>query len=154
MILAKLGCFDLLKQLFPRIYISKEVYGEVVIAGRGLPGALEVAKAEWIEVKEVQNRVESSGVEKAHSLGAGEISTILLAKEIHSNEVLLDDYHARKIARSKGLQVRGTLGLLEALHLLNHLPDLRATLRQLLAHSYIDQRLIDRRLRALGLHPL
>jgi predicted nucleic acid-binding protein len=47
-ILTKLGCFDLLNQLFPRIYISPEVHYEVVIAGAGLPGASEVSKAEWI----------------------------------------------------------------------------------------------------------
>jgi predicted nucleic acid-binding protein len=53
-ILAKLGCFDLLKRLFPRLYISMEVHYEVVVSGAGLPGASEVAKAEWIEVKQLQ----------------------------------------------------------------------------------------------------
>ena len=35
-ILAKLGCFDLLKRLFPRLYISREVHYEVVVSGAGL----------------------------------------------------------------------------------------------------------------------
>jgi len=38
-ILSKLGCFDLLNQLFLRAYISPEVQYEVVIAGAGLPEA-------------------------------------------------------------------------------------------------------------------
>jgi len=46
-ILAKLGCFDLLNRVFPRLYISAEVHYEVVVAGAGLPGASEVSKAEW-----------------------------------------------------------------------------------------------------------
>jgi len=50
-ILTKLGCFELLNRLFPRVHISPEVHNEVVISGAGLPGALEVSKAEWIEVK-------------------------------------------------------------------------------------------------------
>ncbi|MGI0134156.1 MAG: DUF3368 domain-containing protein, partial [Candidatus Micrarchaeaceae archaeon] len=50
-ILAKLDCFDFLNRLFPRVYISPEVHYEVVIAGASLPGASEVSKAEWIEVK-------------------------------------------------------------------------------------------------------
>ena len=54
-ILTKLGCFDLLNRLFPHLYISAEVHDEVVIAGAGLPGASEVSKAEWIEVKALQN---------------------------------------------------------------------------------------------------
>jgi hypothetical protein len=44
-ILTKLACFKLLNRLFTRVYISPEVHHEVVIAGAGLPGALEVSKA-------------------------------------------------------------------------------------------------------------
>jgi hypothetical protein len=54
-ILTKTGFFDLLNRLFPRVYISPEIHYEVVIAGAGLPGASEVSKAEWIEVKAVQS---------------------------------------------------------------------------------------------------
>jgi predicted nucleic acid-binding protein len=53
-ILAKLGCFDFLNRVFPRVCVSPEVHHEVVVAGAGLPGASEVSKAEWIEVKAVQ----------------------------------------------------------------------------------------------------
>ena len=127
-ILAKLECFDLLNRLIPRLYISAEVQHEVVVSGAGLPGASEVAKAEWIEAKPLPNP-------------AG-----LLA--------LLDDYHARKLAKAEGLQVRGTVGLLETFCLRAHLPDLRATFQQLLRHSYIDQQLLDLRLRTLRLPPL
>jgi len=54
-ILTKLGYFDLLNRLFPHLCIPAEVHDEVVIAGAGLPGASEVSKAEWIEVKALQN---------------------------------------------------------------------------------------------------
>ena len=54
-ILTKLGCFDFLNRFFPRVYISREVHYEVVVAGAGLPGASEVSKAEWIEVKAIKN---------------------------------------------------------------------------------------------------
>jgi predicted nucleic acid-binding protein len=86
-----------------------------------------------------------------YALGVGELSTILLGKELHANAVLLDDYKARKLATAEGLQVRGSVGLLETFYLRGYLADLRATFRQLLTDSYIDQRLLDRRLRALGL---
>jgi len=48
-ILARLGCFPLLNRLFSSLIISSEVYNEVVVAGKGLPGAKEVAGAIWIE---------------------------------------------------------------------------------------------------------
>ncbi len=153
-ILAKLGCFDLLNRLFPRLFISSEVHQEVVVFGAGLPGASEVANAEWIEVKQLQARADLLAAQEKHALGVGELSTIFLGKELQADAVLLDDYHARKLATTLGLQVRGTLGLLETFYLCGHLPDLRAAFRQLLTHSYIDQRLLDLRLRALGFPPL
>lgn len=150
-ILAKLGCFDLLNKLFRRLDISAEVYHEVVVAGAGLPGATEVANARWVEVRNLQNQVDLLAAQQNYALGVGELSTILLGKELHANAVLLDDYKARKLATAKGLQVRGSVGLLETFYVRGYLTDLRATFRQLLTDSYIDQRLLDRRLRALGL---
>ena len=152
--MAKLGCFDLLNKLFRRVYISAEVHHEVVIAGAGLPGALEVGKAEWVEVKELQKPEDLLTAQQMYALGVGELSAILLAKELHADAVLVDDYNARKLARADGLQVRGSLGLLETFYLRGHLPDLSAAFRQLLTYSYIDQRLLDMRLRALGLPQL
>ncbi len=153
-ILAKIGCFDLLHRLFSRLCISTEVHHEVVVSGGGLPGASEVAKAEWIEVKQLQNQADLLAAQEKYALGVGELSTILLGKEIHANAVLLDDYKARKLAREKGLRVRGSVGLLETFYVRGHLTDLRAAFRQLLMHSYVEQRLLDLRLRALGLPPL
>jgi predicted nucleic acid-binding protein len=59
-ILTKVDCFDLLNRLFPHPYISAEVHHEVVVSGAGLAGALEVAKAEWFEVKKLQNQKDLS----------------------------------------------------------------------------------------------
>lgn len=153
-ILAKLGCFDLLNRLFPRIYISPDVHHEVVVAGVGLPGASEVKSAGWIEVKKLQNQEGLLAAQEKHALGTGELSTIFLAKELRANTVLLDDYRARKLATAESLQPRGSAGLLEALYLRGYLTDLRATFAQLRTLSYIDPRLLDRRLCALGLPPL
>lgn len=154
-ILTKLGCFDFLSRLFPRVYISPEVHYEVVIAGTGLPGALEVSKAEWIEVKALKNPADLRTAQRQYGLGPGEMSTILLAKEIDAGQVLLDDYRARKLAKVEGLEILGSVGLLETFYLRHHLTDLRSAFRQLLVHNvYIDQRLLNRRLRSLGLPPL
>jgi uncharacterized protein len=154
-ILTKIACFDLLNRVFARVHISAEVHHEVVVAGAGLPGASEVSKAEWIEVKQLQNPAGLHSAQQRHALGPGEMSTILLAKELGANLVLLDDYKARKLAKTEGLQIGGSVGLLETFYARGYLPDLRTSFRQLITHNvYIDQRLLDRRLRALGLPPL
>ena len=151
-ILTKLDCLNFLNQVFPRVYISNEVHHEVVIAGAGLPGASEVSKAEWIEVMSVQNPAGLLSAQRKYGLGSGEMSTILLAKELGANPVLLDDYRARKLAKAEGLEILGSVGLLETFYLRRYLTDLRGAFRQLLVQNvYIDQRLLDRRLRALGL---
>jgi uncharacterized protein len=150
-ILTKLGCFDLLHRLFPRLYISREVHHEVVVAGAGLPGASEVETAEWIEVRTLQNQADLLTAQQKYALGFGELSTILLGKELHASAVLLDDYKARKVAVAEGLEVIGSLGLLETFYRRGYLTDLRTAFQQILTHSYVDQRLLDRRLRALGL---
>jgi len=83
------------------------------------------------------------------------MSTIQLAKELGANLVLLDDYKESKLAKAEGLQILGSVGLLETFYARGYLPDLRTCFRQLITHNvYIDQRLLDRRLRALGLPPL
>ena len=114
-----------------------------------------MSKAEWIEVKAVQNPTGLYAAQRKYGLGPGEMSTILLAKELSANPVLLDEYRARRMAKAESLQILGSVGLLEVFYLRGYLVDLRSVFRQLLTHHvYIDQRLLDRRLRALGLPPL
>ena len=128
-ILAKLGCFDLLHRFYPRIYISPDVHNEVVVVGAGLPRAAEVANAAWSDVKPLRNQAELLTAQEAYPLGLGEISTILLAKEIPADEIPLDDYNAGKLARAEGFHVRGSFGLLEAFYTRGELTDLRTDLR-------------------------
>lgn len=45
------------------------------------------------------------------------MSTILLAKELGANPVLLDDYRARKLAKAESLEILGSVGLLEIFYL-------------------------------------
>jgi predicted nucleic acid-binding protein len=126
----------------------------VVFAGAGLPGAAEVANAARIEVKQLQNQAEMFAAQDRYPLGVAEVSTILLAKQIQADEILLDDFNARKLAPVEGFHVRGSVGLLEAFYIRAELADLRTAFRELLVHSYIDPQLLDLRPRALGLPAL
>ena len=151
-ILAKVAYFDCLHRLFPCVYISSEVHSEIVIRGADLPGASEVSNAEWIEVKGVQKPGDIDTAQRKYGLGPGEMSTILLAKELGANPVLLDDSKARRLAKAEGLEILGSVGLLEVFYRRNYLTDLPGAFRKLLAHNvYVDRRILDRRLRALGL---
>ena len=151
-ILAKLNLLDLLPKLYPHVYMSTEVYAEVVVAGAGLPGASNVAEADWIEVKPIQNPAELAAAESKFNLGAGELSTIILARDLNAELTLVDDLRARRLAKSEGFAIRGTVGLLELLYRRGDISDLRSAFQQLLSHAvYVDRALLDRRLQLLSL---
>ncbi len=155
MVLSKIGYLDLVKTLYSRLYISEEVYAEVVMAGAGMPGAAQVAKADWIEVQPLVNHAALPEAEKRYRLGRGEVSTVLLAKEINAEIAIIDDLRARRFALNEGIAVRGSIGILELLYRRGHLADLRGAFLDLLVHSaYIDRALLTERLQALGLPSL
>jgi uncharacterized protein len=129
--MARIGCFSLLTKLYGKVYISTEVYNEVVIDGNGLPGAGEVLQADWIEVTPVQNTEGLRRMVAKTGLGIGELSAVVLAKELSANLVLIDEWRARRHAHGEGLTIIGCVGILENLHEGGRLSDLRGAYQQL-----------------------
>jgi predicted nucleic acid-binding protein len=139
--LARIDCLELLPKLYGNILISTEVYAETVIAGAGLPGAGQIAGAEWIEVSPVSDAAAVAETVRRTGLGAGEVSAILLAKEVAAGLMLIDERRARRYAKSEGLEVVGCVGILETLHQRGFLADLREAYARLLDHEFrIDKR--------------
>ena len=107
--LAKINRLDLLEEYFREIFVPEEVYDEVVRRGEGMPGAVEVARSEWIKEKNVQNRfaVESLSL----TLDKGEAEAIVLSKEKDAL-LLIDDGDGRRTAELLGLKITGTVGII------------------------------------------
>jgi len=108
--LAKIGKLYILGELFKEIIIPKAVWNEVVVKGKGKPGAEEVEKAEWIKVKEVRDKL-SVEVLKGE-IEIGEAEAIILAKELNADLLIMDEKIPRIIAESIGLRVIGSLAIL------------------------------------------
>jgi len=108
--LATLGRLDLLKLLFDQIIIPRAVYEEVVVYGEGEPGSREVAEAEWIQTRQLKDRLAVSLLQE--TLDAGESEAIILAQELNARYLLMDDAMARRKARFIGLHPIGTFGIL------------------------------------------
>jgi uncharacterized protein len=104
--LAKIAQFDLLQKLFGSLIITPEVYAEVVVTGTGLPGARETSKTPWIEVRQIIRQADFSAARTRFALHMGELSTLVLAREIDAGLVLIDDLDARKLAKSQASQQR------------------------------------------------
>jgi predicted nucleic acid-binding protein len=108
--LSAIGRLKVLKEICGEIRIPEEVYQEVVEFGSGKPGAREVKQAKWIHVESVKDKLALAALQSR--LGAGESACIVLAKELPSNLLILDDRLARLEAEALGLTVTGTVGLL------------------------------------------
>jgi len=109
--LSKAGKLSLLRELFGKVVIEKEVEREALDRGKeeGAPDALVIenaVKEGWIVVETIEERKSFHGIHK------GEGNTILLAKK-HGCFVLIDEEDAREVARAMGLKVRGTLYVLK-----------------------------------------
>jgi predicted nucleic acid-binding protein len=145
--LARIGCFDLLPKLYSGIYISEEVYKEVVIDGKALPGTAEISRSDWIEVSRLQNNRHLAATVARTGLGNGEISAIILANKLSAHLVLMDEWKARRYAKEEGLPVVGCIGILEDLCELGHIRDLREIYKELIHQkTRVDSQTIERSL--------
>lgn len=157
-ILAKLGLFDLPHQLFTSITIPQEVWNEIVVQGAKLPGSTETEEANqlgWLHIAEVANVPQLTLWKDRYALGAGELATILLAKELLADIALIDEQRARSLARSEGVPVLGTVGLLELGYRRGVVADLRQVYQEMLQQgARIDQRILNQSLAAFHLPQL
>ncbi len=112
--MAKLGKLSLIHQLYPNIITSNEVKKEVLNPNAPEYNALEMAFKQWISVENAHDANLIEKLYRSNRLHLGEASIIALALERNDPNTLLfiDDLAARTIAKSLGLKVSGTLGIL------------------------------------------
>ena len=109
-VLSKLELVFILQKMFGKVVLPQEVWKEVVERGRGKPGSDTVAKAKWIEVRKIE---ELSVDVLCREIEKGEAEAIVLAKRINAGLLLIDEKIPRQIAKSIGLNVVGSLGLIQ-----------------------------------------
>ena len=103
--LAKIEMLDILRD---DIVIPKAVFNEITKPEKEYAKGLH----EWGKDKviEVKNRKAVEYLEMI--IDRGETETVVLAEELNVDAVLIDDLKARKIAKFRGLNVIGTVGVL------------------------------------------
>lgn len=100
---------DILQILFGEVFIPNAVRLETT--SPNFPSSTIVVQAisnGWLRVQTVSSIIDNI----SDTLDLGEREVIALALEIGEKRVLLDEREAREIARSLGLQVIGSLGIL------------------------------------------
>ena len=109
--LAVIRRLDLLQRLFHEVFIAEAVYQESVAAGRDAGGAKEdVSAATWIRTVHVNDRLAVEVL--LDELDLGEAETIVLARELGVDWVLMDERKGRRKLTQLGLPKIGTLGIL------------------------------------------
>ena len=108
--LAKIGKLNLLDKLYKNIYVPWGVYEEVVVRGRGRPGAEEIDQAKWIRKIKVKDRIAVDLL--VSEFGQGESEALVLGKELKADWLILDDARARTAAISAGFRIIGLAGVL------------------------------------------
>ncbi len=104
--LAGVGQFDLLHKLFGSILIPPAVRAEIL----NETALTALAAADWITVQAIQDVIAIQLLRE--ELDDGESEAIVLARELDADLILIDERAARRKARSLGLQMVGTLGVL------------------------------------------
>jgi predicted nucleic acid-binding protein len=149
--LARIGQLAGVQQLFDTVYISTEVYNEVVIAGAGMPGADAISEAGWVQVRSVRDTQAVANSMK-RGLGIGETSAVQLAQELEIETILMDEWRGRRLAKQSGLAVVGFVGILEELYRCGSLPNLAQAYEELLRQNMrIDPQILQRSLQSLNL---
>lgn len=146
--LSRIGFLWVIEKLFGKLIIPEAVYFDVVVKGSGKVGAEEVASADWIHIKKVKKTID---LEKISSfLHQGESEAILLAEEIEADIIILDDNLARETAKTKGLNVIGTIAVLHHAKEKGFIPKIKPILDSLIKSGFYIGDEYDRILKDAG----
>lgn len=146
--LSKLGHLDLLKGAAD-ICVAQAVIDEIQAKPDEAARAIDLACQSWLSVRQVTN-LQAVEILLA-DLGRGESETIVLAKEIEAERVVMDDLDARRFAHRVGLESIGTLGLLLAARLEGRIASLSHEIEKLADAGFrATPELVDRVLTEAG----
>lgn len=134
--LASVEQFGLLRLLYGTVLIPGAVWSEMNESGSALTGAKEcraAIEAGWM-------RIEAGGVSPrvlelaGNQIDAGELEAISLASNMKAT-LIIDDFDGRRVARSLGVDMTGTLGVLVRAKHERHLACIRPALVRLVRNT-------------------
>ena len=110
--LIKINRLDLLEKLFVEVLIPNAVFKELTTNTLFTNEAEIVKKSSFLKVSSVQNQKSLQLLQAVSGLDDGESEAIILADELKSNILLMDERKGRKVAQKLGIKITGTIGIL------------------------------------------
>lgn len=105
-----IGQIELLRSLFAEIHIPQAVFKEMCHSAA--PESFRMwalSRPDWILV----DRDPDIADDEVSRLDAGERAAIVLAEQLSADLLLIDERRGARVALSKGIEVTGTLGVLD-----------------------------------------
>jgi uncharacterized protein len=137
---------ELLKKLFGKIMVPKAVYQEIKRKKRF--GYKEI-DTDFFEVREISGKIYLGFL--TNELDQGEAESILLAKELQADILIIDERMGYRIAQSQGIFVIGTLTILAMAKTDGHIESVKPFMDTLIANGrWYSQRVYDSFLREMG----
>ena len=110
--LLKTGRLDTLEKLFGEVRIPDAVFEELTSNPRYSDEAAMIRSCPYIDIISVSDTDTVNQVLQEDGLDLGESEAIVLTKEISADLLLMDEARGRDVARSMGLRITGTVGIL------------------------------------------
>jgi predicted nucleic acid-binding protein len=126
--LHQVGHLGILRVLYGRIVVPPAVEEEIGAGSEAGLSVPELPRTEWIEVKPIRSR---ELIPVVVDLGPGEAEVLALGMEWPGSLLILDDQHARRVARLNSLTFTGTLGVLVKAKHAGHLKSIRTIVEDL-----------------------
>ena len=134
---------DVLPRLYGRVLIPASVYDELADDDAPKPVRDWIGQPPgWLEVRKPSLSPDPELMRA--DLDKGECDAILLAQELHADELIIDDLPGRKEAERRHLHFIGTLGILQAAAKEGMLDFQEALDRLCRTNFHISQALLDR----------
>lgn len=137
-LLTKINEIELLNACYPLVVVTAEVAKEF---GETLP--------KWIKIKEVHDKSLQKTLNQF--IDTGEASALTLAFETPDSLLIIDDRIARRLAKSLGFKVTGTLGVIVQAKKRGKIASVKPILVKIAATDFrVSQKLITKILDSTG----
>lgn len=110
--LIKIGMLELYKSMYGEVIIPEAVFNELVSNSSMSNEADIIRKSKFLKINKIENEFAVKLLQKQLNLGAGESEAIVLADTLKADLLVIDERKARGIAKSMGINITGTLGIL------------------------------------------
>ena len=114
--LIKINRLDLFEKLFGEVLVPEAVFRELTTNITFKKEADIVKSSVFIKTSSIQNRKSLEILQAASGLDDGESEAIILADELKSDVLIIDERRGWKVAQNLGIAISGTVGILIQAH--------------------------------------